>query len=84
MKMHTVVYDQLGASAYTKMLLCASKKPGFAIRKTFDAFVITLYRSTLDWSRVSLMDVPLLPLLDALIVPAFIVWITLFPIITCL
>jgi hypothetical protein len=32
--MHLVVYDQLGASAYTSMLLYAWKKPGYAIHRT--------------------------------------------------
>jgi hypothetical protein len=41
MKMHSVVYSQSGAPAYTSMLLYAWKKPGYAIHKTFDVFVNT-------------------------------------------
>jgi hypothetical protein len=42
MKMHSVVCYQLGAPAYTYMLLHAWKKPGYAIHKTCDVFVNTI------------------------------------------
>jgi hypothetical protein len=42
MKMHSVVYDQLGARAYTSMLLYAWRKPAYAIHKTCDKFVNTI------------------------------------------
>jgi hypothetical protein len=48
-KMHSDFYDQLEASAYTNMLPYVWKKPGYAIHKTYDAFLNTHYRSTLDW-----------------------------------
>jgi hypothetical protein len=41
MKMHSVVYNQFGAPAYTNLLLYAWKKPSFVTHKTFVAFVIT-------------------------------------------
>jgi hypothetical protein len=40
--MHSVVCKQLGAPAYTKMLLYAGNKSGYAIRRTCDAFVNTI------------------------------------------
>jgi hypothetical protein len=40
-KMHLMIYDQLGASAYTNMLLYAWKKHCYTIQKTCDAFVNT-------------------------------------------
>jgi hypothetical protein len=58
------------------------KKPGYAIRKTWDAFVNTQYQ-TLDWRHVSLMDVPLFLLWDALKVLAIILSSILFPALTC-
>jgi hypothetical protein len=42
MKMHSVVYNQLGAPAYTNLLLYAWKKPSFVTHKTFVAFVNTI------------------------------------------
>jgi hypothetical protein len=39
MKMHAVVYDQLGASAYTIIILCAWKK---SLSTEHDAFLNTI------------------------------------------
>jgi hypothetical protein len=39
LKMHLMVYDQLGASAYANIILYAWKKPHYVIRKTCDTSV---------------------------------------------
>jgi hypothetical protein len=42
MKIHSVVYDQLGAPAYTNMLHYAWKKLGYAIHRSYDALINTI------------------------------------------
>jgi hypothetical protein len=79
-KMHPVVCDQLGASAYTNMLLYAWKKPGYAIHRTCDDLVNTIALSFNFGLETCLIDGCVT---FALIVLSFIVPSMLSPILTC-